>query len=41
MELDSVFITDMQSIKAFIQMQKKEEDYFNHVMDKVMSRKKA
>ncbi|MEM4247399.1 MAG: hypothetical protein QXF14_03700 [Candidatus Woesearchaeota archaeon] len=41
METDGVFITDVQSIKAFIRMQKKEEDYFNHVMDKVMSRKKA
>lgn len=41
METDSVFITDIQSIKAFIQSQKKEEEYFNHVMDKIMSKRKA
>ncbi len=40
MEIDSVFITDMQSIKSFIQMQKEKEDYFNHVMDRVMSKKR-
>ncbi len=39
METDGVFITDVQSIKAFIRMQKNEEDYFNHVMDRVMSKR--
>ena len=39
METDSIFITDIQSIKVFIQSQKKEEDYFNKVMDRIMSRR--
>jgi hypothetical protein len=41
METDSVFITDVASIKAFIHTQQKEEDYFNHVMDRVMSKRRA
>ena len=41
MEIDSVFITDVASIRSFIQTRQKEEDYFNHIMDRVMSRRKA
>ncbi len=41
METDSVFITDIQSIKAFIRSQQEKKDYFNHVMDRIMSKNKA
>ncbi len=41
METDSIFITDTRSIKAFIRSQQEKEDYFNHVMDKIMFKRKA
>ena len=41
METDSVFITDVASIKAFIDTRRKEENYFEHVMDKIMSKRRA
>jgi hypothetical protein len=41
MDSDSVFITDIKSIKEFIQLQREQEDYFDHVMDRAMSKRKA
>lgn len=38
MNTDRVFIKDIESIRAFIQLQKEKEEYFNHVMDKIMAR---
>ncbi len=39
--MESVFITDIKSIKEFIQLRKESEDYFDHVMDRAMSKRKA
>jgi hypothetical protein len=41
METESVFITDVASIKAFIDTRRKEANYFEHVMDRIMSKRKA
>jgi len=41
METESVFITDVASIKAFIDTRQEEENYFEHVMDRIMSKRKA
>ena len=39
METDRVFIKDIEAIKEFIHLQKQKEEYFNHVMDKIMAKK--
>ena len=39
MDTDRVFIKDIQSIRAFIQLEKQKEEYFNHIMDKLMAKK--
>ncbi len=39
METDRVFIKDIEAIRAFIQLEKRKEEYFSHVMDKIMARK--
>ena len=39
MDAESVFITDIKSIKEFIQLRKESEDYFDHVMEKAMCKK--
>ena len=41
MVADKVFIKDIEQIRAFIQLRREKEEYFNHVMDKIMARKKA
>jgi len=38
MDTDRVFIKDIESIRAFIQLERQKEDYFNHVMDRIMAR---
>jgi hypothetical protein len=38
MDTDRVFIKDIEAIRAFIQLEKQKEDYFNHVMDRIMAR---
>lgn len=40
MNTDRVFIKDIAEIKAFISLQKQKEDYFNHIMDKIMAKAK-
>jgi len=37
---ERVFIKDIEAIRAFIQTQRKKEEYFNHVMDKIMAKKR-
>jgi hypothetical protein len=39
MDSESVFITDIKSIKEFIHLRKQSDDYFDHVMDRIMSKK--
>ena len=39
METDRVFIKDIEAIREFIHLQKQKEDYFNHVMDRIMAKK--
>jgi hypothetical protein len=39
MQTDRVFIKDIDAIREFITLQKQKEDYFDHVMDKIMARK--
>jgi hypothetical protein len=39
MNTDRVFIKDIDAIKAFIQLERQKEEYFNHVMDKIMAKK--
>lgn len=41
MATDKVFIKDIEQIREFIQLQREKEEYFNHVMDKIMTRKRA
>ena len=41
MATDKVFIKDIEQIRAFIHLQREKEEYFNHVMDKIMARKRA
>lgn len=40
MATDQVFIKDIEAIRAFIQTQRAKEEYFNHVMDKIMAKKR-
>ncbi len=40
MNTDRVFIKDIEDIRAFIQTQKQKEEYFNHVMNKIMTKTK-
>lgn len=37
--MESVFITDIKSIKEFIQLRRESEDYFDHVMGRIMSKR--
>jgi len=39
MDTDRVFIKDIDAIREFIQLQRSKEEYFNHVMDRIMARK--
>jgi hypothetical protein len=38
MQKERRFIRDMQELKEFISANKRREDYFNQIMDKVVSR---
>jgi len=40
MDTDKVFIKDIEAIRAFISLQRQKEEYFNHVMDKILARQK-
>jgi hypothetical protein len=40
MDTDKVFIKDIDAIRAFISLQKQKEEYFSHVMDKIMARQR-
>ena len=39
MNTERVFIKDIEAIKAFIQLERQKEEYFHHVMDKIMAKK--
>jgi hypothetical protein len=39
MDTDRVFIKDIAELREFIKLQRDKEDYFDHVMDRIMARK--
>jgi hypothetical protein len=39
MNTDRVFIKDIEDIRAFIQLERQKQDYFDHVMDRIIARK--
>lgn len=39
--MEQVFIRDIREIRAFIETEKQKKDYFEHVMDSIMSKHKA
>ncbi len=38
MNTDRVFIKDIEAIRAFIRLEKQKEEYFNHIMDRIMAK---
>jgi len=38
MQEDRVFIKDIEELKQFIKMNKKKEDYFDNIVEKVISK---
>jgi hypothetical protein len=37
--MDRVFIKDINELREFIKLQRQKEDYFNHVMDRILARR--
>jgi hypothetical protein len=37
-EDDKVFITDVEELRQFIRMNKRKEDYFDNIVDRVISK---
>ncbi len=38
MTTDKVFIKDIKQLREFIKLEKNKEEYFDHIMDKIMTR---
>ena len=41
MTTEKVFIKDIEQLREFIKLEKTKEEYFDHIMDKIMDRRAA